>query len=54
MKKIILSIKDSDRIKKTWQTYSNKYKYANNISIDKILDLLLKLVRKLDIEIVAI
>ena len=52
--KIILSIKDSDRIKKTWQTYSNKYKYANNISIDKILDLLLKLVRKLDIEIVAI
>ena len=52
--KIILSIKDSDRIKKTWQTYSDKYKYANNISIDKILDLLLKLVRKLDIEIVAI
>ena len=52
--KIILSIKDSDRIKKLWQTYSNKYKYANNISIEKILDLLLKFVSELDIEIVAI
>ena len=52
--KIILSIKDSDRIKKLWQTYSNKYKYANNISIDKILDLLLKFVSELDIEIVAV
>lgn len=52
--KIILSIKDSDRIKKLWQTYSNKYKYANNISIDKILNLLLKFVSELDIEIVAV
>lgn len=52
--KIILSIKDNDRIKKLWQTYSNKYKYANNISIDKILDLLLKFVSELDIEIVAV
>jgi len=52
--KIILSIKDSDRIKKLWQTYSNKYKYANNISIDEILDLLLKFVSELDIEIVAV
>ena len=52
--KIILSIKDSDRIKKLWQTYSNKYKYANNISIDKILDLLLKFVSELYIEIVAV
>ena len=51
---IILSIKDSDRIKKLWQTYSNKYKYANNISIDKILDLLLIFVSELDIEIVAV
>ena len=52
--KIILSIKDSERIKKLWQTYSNKYKYANNISIEKILDLLLKFVSELDIEIVAV
>lgn len=52
--KIILTIKNSERIKKLWQTYSNKYKYANNISIDKILDLILKFVSKLDIEIVAI
>lgn len=52
--KIILTIKNSERIKKLWQTYSNKYKYANNISIDKILDLILIFVSKIDIEIVAI
>lgn len=52
--KIILSIKNSERIKKIWQTYSNKYKYANTISIDTILDLLLKFVSELDIEIVAV
>ena len=52
--KIILSIKDSDRIKKLWQTYSNKYKYASNISIDKILDLLIKFISELDIVIVTV
>lgn len=52
--KIILSLKDSDRIKKLWQTYSNKYKYASNISIDKILDLLIKFISKLDIAIVTV
>lgn len=52
--KIILSIKDSERIKKLWQNYSNKYKYANNISIDKVLDLLLKFISELDIEIVIV
>ena len=52
--KIILSIKNSERIKKLWQTYSSKYKYANNINIEKILDLLLIFVSKLDIKIVAV
>lgn len=52
--KIITSIKSSESIKKIWQTYSNKYKYANNININKILDLLLKFVSELDIEIVAV
>ncbi|MBO5183121.1 MAG: nucleotidyl transferase AbiEii/AbiGii toxin family protein [Bacilli bacterium] len=51
---IILSIKGSDRIKKLWQTYSSKYKYANNISIEKILDLLLGFINELDIEVVAV
>ena len=47
--KIILTIKNSEKIKKLWQIYSNKYKYANNISIDGILDLLLKFVNELDL-----
>ena len=51
---IILSIKNSERIKKLWQTYSSKYKYANNISVEKILDLLLQFINELDIEIVAV
>ena len=52
--KIILSIKNSERIKKIWKTYSTKYKYANNISIEKILDLLIKFIKELDIEIVEV
>ena len=49
-KSIIFSIKNSERIKKIWQTYSIKYRYANNISIEKTLDLLIKLIKELDME----
>lgn len=47
--KIIISIKSSEKIKKIWKTYSNKYKYANNISIEKILDMLLELMNDLNV-----
>ncbi len=48
-KKIINSIKNSEKIKKLWQNYSNKYKYANNISIEEILIMLMKAINELDI-----
>lgn len=51
---ILISIKNSETINKLWQTYSNKYKYANNIKIGDILDLLLKLIKKIDIKTVTI
>ena len=51
---IIYSIKESEKIKKLWQTYSTKYKYANNISIETILDMLLIFINELDIEIVTV
>ena len=47
--KIIISIKSSEKIKKVWKTYSNKDKYANNISIEKILDMLLELMNDLNV-----
>lgn len=53
-KEIILSIKNSEKIEKLWQIYSDRYKYANNISIEKILDLLLKNINELDIEVVML
>lgn len=52
--KIINSIRESEKIKKLWQTYSTKYKYANNIILEKILDLLLTFINELDIEVVAV
>ena len=53
-KQIIHLIKQSEKIKKQWQTYSTKYKYANNISIEKILDLLLAFINELDIGVVVV
>ncbi len=53
-KQIIHLIKESEKIKKQWQTYSTKYKYANNISIEKILDLLLAFINELDIGVVVV
>ena len=53
-KQIIHLIKESEKIKKQWQTYSTKYKYANNISTEKILDLLLAFINELDIGVVVV
>lgn len=53
-KQIIHLIKESEKIKKQWQTYSTKYKYANNINIEKILDLLLAFINELDIGVVVV
>lgn len=52
--KILTSIKNSETIKKLWQTYSNKYKYANSIKIEEILDLLLEFINKIDVETIAV
>ncbi len=52
--KIIISIKSNEKIKNLWQIYSNKYKYANNINIEKILDMLLKVINELNVETIAV
>ena len=45
---IIDSIIGNERIKKLWNIYSNKYKYANGININKILNLLKEIIKELD------
>ena len=50
--KIIISIKSNEKIKNLWQIYSNKY--ANNINIEKILDMLLKVINELNVETIAV
>ena len=50
---IIDSIIGNERIEKLWNIYSNKYKYANGININEILNLLKEIIKKLDLEIVA-
>lgn len=52
--KIIISIRSNEKIKNLWQIYSNKYKYANNIKIEKILDMLLKVINELNVETIAV
>ena len=52
--KKIISIKSNEKIKNLWQIYSNKYKYANNINIEKILDMLLKVINELNVETIAV
>ena len=37
---IVDSIKSSEKINELWIIYRNKYKYANNIKLNKLLDLL--------------
>ena len=48
---IIDSIGGNGRIKKLWDIYSNKYKYASSIDINEILNLLKDIIRKLNLVI---
>ena len=50
---IINSIIGNERIEKLWNIYSNKYKYANGININEILNLLKEIIKELDLEMVA-
>lgn len=50
---IIDSIIGNERLEKLWDIYSNKYKYADGIDINKILNLLKDIIKELDLEVVA-
>ena len=49
---IIDSIINSRRIEKLWAIYSNKYKYADGITVNEILILLKDVIKKLNLELV--
>ena len=51
---IIDSIIGNERLEKLWDIYRNKYKYANGIDINEILNLLKVIIKELDLEVVAI
>lgn len=51
---IIDSIIGNERIETLWNIYSNKYKYANGIDINEILNLLKDIIKELDLEVVAV
>ena len=51
---IIDSIIGNERLEKLWNIYSNKYKYANGIDINEILNLLKDIIKELDLEVVAV
>lgn len=46
---IIDSIIGNERIEKLWNIYSNKYKYANGIDINEILNLLKGIIKELNL-----
>ena len=46
---IIDSIMGNERLEKLWNIYSNKYKYANGIDINEILNLLKDIIKELNI-----
>ena len=50
---IINSIIGNERIEKLWNIYSNKYKYANGININEILNLLKGIINEVELELVA-
>lgn len=50
---ILNEIIESEKINKLWQKYSNKYSYANGISIKYILDLLKSFMKKIDFNLVV-
>ena len=51
---IIDSIIENERIKKLWNIYSSKYKYANSVDINKVLNLLKEIIKELDLEVVEV
>ena len=51
---IIDSIIGNERLEKLWNIYSNKYKYANGIDINEILNLLKDIIKELDLEVIAV
>lgn len=51
---IIDSIIGNERLEKLWNIYSNKYKYANDIDINEILNLLKDIIKELNLEVVAV
>ena len=51
---IIDSIIGNERIEKLWNIYSNKYKYANGIDINEILNLLKNIIKEVKKELVAV
>lgn len=51
---IIDSIIGNERLDKLWNIYSNKYKYANDIDIKEILNLLKDIIKELDLEVVSV
>ena len=51
---IIDSIIGNERIEKLWNIYSNKYKYANGIDINEILNLLKDIIKELYFDLVTV
>lgn len=51
---IIDSIIGNERIEKLWNVYSNKYKYANDIDINEILNLLKSIINEVKLELVTV
>lgn len=49
-KQILTAIKCNDKIKKIWDIYKSKYKYANNININEIIIILNKMINQLNLE----
>lgn len=45
---------DITEIKKLWNIYSSKYKYANSVDINKVLNLLKEIIKELDLEVVEV
>ena len=51
---IIDSIIGNERIEKLWNIYINKYKYANGININEILNLLKDIIKELYFDLVTV
>lgn len=51
---IINSMIGNERIERLWNIYSNKYKYANGIDINEILNLLKDTIKELYFDLVTV